>query len=101
MRFWNVSEGPGSRPSKSEQAFWLDLWVKSSFELAQWDNLQDYGKQAENFDILGQALAKTHNWASLRDEVLPGIKVSPNLPFGATPRAVPHQGSKVSAYYFF
>lgn len=67
------------KAGKSEQAFWIDLWVKSSFELAQWDTVQEYGKQSENFDILAQALAKTHSWSALRDDVIPAIKVSSHL----------------------
>ena len=52
----------------------MDLWVQTSFELAQWENIQEYGKQAENFDLLAQSLAKTQDWAILREDVLTAIK---------------------------
>ena len=54
----------------------MDLWVQTSFELAQWENIQEYGKQAENFDLLAQSLAKTQDWTILREDVLTAIKAS-------------------------
>ncbi|MQL91496.1 hypothetical protein Taro_024111 [Colocasia esculenta] len=52
---------------KAEMCLWEEQWLYCANQLSQWDELVDFGKSVENYEILLDCLWKIHDWPCLKD----------------------------------
>jgi transformation/transcription domain-associated protein len=60
---------------EAEMYLWEEQWQYCASQLSQWDDLVDFGKSVENYEILLDSLWKLPDWAYMKDHVIPKAQV--------------------------
>ena len=69
------AEGPRLAPSKGEQAQWSRQYLAAAGELSQWEVVAEYASFTENYGLMAECLWRLHDWARLKEIVLPKAMV--------------------------
>lgn len=67
--------------TKSEMVLWHNQYLSTCMELNQWDTVAEYAKSTENSALQLEAASKQHDWAHLKQMVLPKAQVEEGAEF--------------------